>query len=426
MGGVLIMAEITAVLLGAGGRGMYTYGEYALKHPDEIRFVAVAEPNIERRERFVQLHSISKENTFESWEQLMEKQKLADAAIICTQDRMHFEPSINAIEKGYHVLLEKPMSHDPSECIKMGGYAERHERIFSICHVLRYTDFFSTLKKLLEQGRIGKLVSIQHNENVAFWHYAHSYVRGMWRNSEQSGPMILTKSCHDMDIMLWLAGADCINISSNGSLMYFKEENAPEGAPKRCLDGCPAEPECPYFAPKTYLADEERFYPFQFMLCTDQSVESRLKAMKESQYGRCVYYCDNNVVDHQVVGMEFANGVTAAFTMCAFTNECSRTLKLMGTQGEIRGNILKNEIEITDFAVGRKDLITLRKAESGHEGGDEGIMRDFVRLFTGSGRNASLTSAKISVQSHLMAFAAEKSRLEGCTINMKDYMKSLK
>ena len=420
------MAEITAVLLGAGGRGMYTYGEYALKHPDEIRFVAVAEPNIERRERFVQLHSISKENTFESWEQLMEKQKLADAAIICTQDRMHFEPSINAIEKGYHVLLEKPMSHDPSECIKMGGYAERHERIFSICHVLRYTDFFSTLKKLLEQGRIGKLVSIQHNENVAFWHYAHSYVRGMWRNSEQSGPMILTKSCHDMDIMLWLAGADCINISSNGSLMYFKEENAPEGAPKRCLDGCPAEPECPYFAPKTYLADEERFYPFQFMLCTDQSVESRLKAMKESQYGRCVYYCDNNVVDHQVVGMEFANGVTAAFTMCAFTNECSRTLKLMGTQGEIRGNILKNEIEITDFAVGRKDLITLRKAESGHEGGDEGIMRDFVRLFTGSGRNASLTSAKISVQSHLMAFAAEKSRLEGCTINMKDYMKSLK
>ena len=405
---------------------MYTYGEYALKHPDEIRFVAVAEPNIERRERFVQLHSISKENTFESWEQLMEKQKLADAAIICTQDRMHFEPSINAIEKGYHVLLEKPMSHDPSECIKMGGYAERHERIFSICHVLRYTDFFSTLKKLLEQGRIGKLVSIQHNENVAFWHYAPSYVRGMWRNSEQSGPMILTKSCHDMDIMLWLAGADCINISSNGSLMYFKEENAPEGAPKRCLDGCPAEPECPYFAPKTYLADEERFYPFQFMLCTDQSVESRLKAMKESQYGRCVYYCDNNVVDHQVVGMEFANGVTAAFTMCAFTNECSRTLKLMGTQGEIRGNILKNEIEITDFAVGRKDLITLRKAESGHEGGDEGIMRDFVRLFTGSGRNASLTSAKISVQSHLMAFAAEKSRLEGCTINMKDYMKSLK
>ena len=418
------MKTVTAILLGAGGRGMNSYGPYALDYPNELRFAAVAEPNSGRREKFAGLQGINGANCFESWEPLLEKPRFADAAVICTQDRMHFKPAIAALEKGYHVLLEKPMSNDPDECIRMGEYAASHRRIFSICHELRYTSFFSTLKDLLEDGRIGRLISIQHNENVASWHQAHSFVRGNWRNSLESSPMILAKSCHDMDILLWLADADCTYISSFGSLTHFKEENAPEGAPLRCLDGCPAENGCPYYAPKVYIGTDIDWLPS--VLSNDTSTEGIIKALKEGPYGRCVYHCDNNVVDHQVVNMEFANEITASFTMCAFTKDCSRTIKLMGSKGEIRGHMEKNEIEMMDFASGSREVIHLEESKYGHGGGDYGIMHDFVRMVRDSEAAKGLTSADISVQSHMMAFAAEKSRLEKRVINLKEYMSELK
>lgn len=231
------MKKITAALLGAGMRGEMAYASYALSHPDEIQFVAVAEPDRTKRERFRELHSIPEEMCFQGWEELLEKPRLADALLVCTQDSMHYEPSIKALKAGYHLLVEKPMSPNPLECIRMGELARERQRVFSVCHVLRYTPFFSTIKKLLAEGRIGKLVSIQHNENVGFWHQAHSFVRGNWGNSGKSSPMILAKCCHDMDILLWLVGAQCKRLSSFGSLMHFRKEEAPEGAPMRCLDG---------------------------------------------------------------------------------------------------------------------------------------------------------------------------------------------
>ena len=196
--------------------------------------------------------------------------------------------------------------------------ARKRGKVLSVCHVLRYTPFFSKIKELLDKGCIGRLISIQHNENVGYWHYAHSFVRGNWRNSEDSSPMILAKSCHDMDIMLWLAGADCRSISSYGSLTHFKSENAPEGAPYRCMDGCPVQNECPYYAPRLYLT-ENTSWPTS-VISADTGIEARTKALREGPYGRCVYRCDNNVVDHQVVAIEFKNDVTAVFTMSAFTN----------------------------------------------------------------------------------------------------------
>jgi predicted dehydrogenase len=348
---------------------------------------------------------------------------MADAILICTQDSMHFQPTIKALEAGYHVLLEKPMSNNPKECVIMGEYAKKFNRVFSICHVLRYTSFFAALKKMLDEGTIDRLISIQHNENVAHWHQAHSFVRGNWRNSNETSPMILAKSCHDMDALLWLAGADCTTISSFGSLTHFKEENAPQGAPARCLDGCPAESDCPYYAPRAYLT-ENTSWPTS-AICNDMSLEARTKALKEGPYGRCVYHCDNNVVDHQVVCMEFANEVTVAFTMCAFTNENHRTIKLMGTRGEIRGDMEKYEIEVVDFLSGSRNVIHLSESKAGHGGGDEGLMRDFIMLVESDGKKQGLTNAAISVQSHLMAFAAEKSRLEKKAIRMDEYMKEL-
>ncbi|MBZ9686744.1 Gfo/Idh/MocA family oxidoreductase [Clostridium estertheticum] len=417
------MKKITAVLIGAGNRGT-GYGEYALDNPNEIQFIAVAEPLTDRRDKFKNEHGILEEACFVGWKELLEQPKMADAVLICTQDQMHFEPTMKALELGYHVLLEKPMSIEPGECIKMGEAAEKNGRVFSICHVLRYTNFFFTLKKILEEGKIGRLVSVQHNENVAHWHQAHSFVRGNWRNSKESSPMILQKCCHDMDILRWLIDAECKSVSSFGSLTYFKSENAPVGAPKRCLDGCLVAKECPYYGPKTYLTSNIG-WPSS-VISTDTSLEARTQALKEGPYGRCVYHCDNDVVDHQVVNMEFENEVTVAFTMCAFTAECSRTMKFMGTKGEIRGSMERNEIEIIDFITGNKNVIKLSNSASGHGGGDYGIMQDFVKLVQSDGKVEGRTSAITSVQSHLLAFAAEKARVENRVINMRDFINELK
>lgn len=242
------MKKVTSIVIGAGLRGGHVYSQYALDHPDEFQVVAVAEPDKERRESFAKRHNIPEELCFESYEELLGKEKLADCAMICTMDRMHYEPTIMALKKGYHVLCEKPMSPDKKEIIEMGEMAKKYDRILSVCHVLRYSPFFSKLKELLEEGKIGRLMTIQHMEEVGYWHQAHSFVRGNWRNAEESSPMILQKCCHDMDIMLWLADSKCESLSSFGELSYFTEENAPEGAPAYCLDGCPHRDECAFYA----------------------------------------------------------------------------------------------------------------------------------------------------------------------------------
>ncbi|MEN6316455.1 MAG: Gfo/Idh/MocA family oxidoreductase [Clostridiaceae bacterium] len=414
------MKQITVALAGAGIRGMEAYAPYALKHPEEMKFVAVAEPDPERLEKFKKLYSINDEMCFKSWEELLAKPKLADAMFICTQDKMHFAPSMAAMGKGYHILLEKPMATDPAECIKMGELAGKLGRVFMVCHVLRYTPFFIKLKSLLQEGVIGRLISIQHNENVGYWHQAHSFVRGQYRDSAASSPMILAKSCHDMDIMLWLVGKDCVRLSSFGSLTHFRSENAPEGAPERCLDGCPHSATCNYYAPSLYLT-ENTDWPTN-AISNSMAMIDRVQALKTGPYGKCVYRCDNNVVDHQVVSIEFEDGITAAFTMCAFTRDVSRTLKLMGTEGEIRGAMEKNEIEIIPFNGNEKKVISLKEQKSGHGGGDEAIVREFIRLVQ-SGEDVRSISATESTQGTLMAFAAEEARVTNRVVAMKEYVK---
>jgi len=422
------MKKITAALVGVGMQGMNAYGPYVLSHPDELQFTAVAEPDREKREKFGNQHGVNKSMRFESWEELFDKPRLADVVFICTPDKMHFNPAVKAFERGYNIILEKPMAVDPIECIRLGEYSEKYDNIFAICHVLRYTPFFKTIKRILDDGRIGNLVSIQHNENVGHWHQSHSYVRGNWRNSKDSSPMILAKSCHDMDIMLWLAGADCTRLSSFGSLMHFKKKNAPKGAPKMCLDGCPAEKECPYYAPKVYSPGAKGWGLID-AVSIDTGRKNILEELKRGPYGRCVYYCDNDVVDHQVVSIEFSNKVTAAFTMCAFTNETSRTIKLMGTKGEIRGAMEKEEIEILDFLTGQKEVVLIPVDtidRRGHGGGDFGMIHDIIKLIQKNVLNKIATSADVSVKSHLMAFAAEKARIENRVIKINEYIYELK
>lgn len=414
-----MMSKIKVGLIGAGQRGKDVYGRYVLENPDKIQFVAVAEPNELKREEFSKMHNIEPELVFKNWEDFFEKDKLCDAVIIATPDNQHFLPTSEALKKGYHILLEKPMSNNPSESMKLGELASTNDNVFMICHVLRYTAFYSTLKSILDSGEIGEIISIQHNENIGYFHFAHSFVRGNWRNTELSSPLVLQKSCHDMDILLWLIGSDCTKIASFGKLSYFNQDNKPLNAGTRCVE-CMIENTCPYSSKKLYY---NRIGQWPTTVISEIQTEEAVKeAVENGAYGRCVYECDNDVVDHQSTILEFENGVTVYFNLCAFTNKTYRNLKIMGTKGEIIGNDAENKIEIQLFDSNEKKVIEPKTVAGGHGGGDTGIMEDFVSLIN-SGKNEALTSASVSVQSHMMAFAAEKSRLQNKIVDMKDFYK---
>ena len=417
---------ITGVLVGAGQRGMQVYAAYALKNPQEFQIVAVAEPNVERRQKMQELHHIPDEMAFVCWEDLFRKDVLADCALVCTMDWDHAEPVKAALQKGYHVLCEKPISPDPSACVEMADFAKQYGKTLTICHVLRYSPFFTKIKSLLDSGTIGKVASIQHIECVGYWHQAHSFVRGNWRSSKESSPMILQKCCHDMDILSWLIGQKCVKVSSFGSLMHFRPENAPPGSTKRCLDGCDVRRECPYDCGKIYLEDDESYsQTIRKVVALEGTIEAVEQALRTGPYGRCVYHCDNDVVDHQVVNLEYEGGVTVSFTMCAFTDNGSRFMNIMGTRGQILCDMKRNRIEVLDFRTGMRDVITVKVGNSGHSGSDDAFMRGFLRTVETNGA-FTLSSAEQSVESHLIALAAEESRVTGKNIDMKQFAAQIK
>lgn len=415
------MAKVRVALIGAGSRGFDVYGRYALEYPYIMEFVGIAEPNEIRRNKFSELHHIEEDFQFSSWQDLFSIPKFCDAVLIAAPDNLHYEPAMKAIELGYKILLEKPISNHIEECVRLKKQAEESKASLSVCHVLRYTPFFSNIKELIEEGKIGEVVSIQHNENVAYWHQAHSFVRGNWHSSKESSPMILAKCCHDMDILSWLIGKKCLKISSFGSLKHFRPENAPENSTLKCTDGCPAESDCCYSALKIYLGKDG--WPTN-VVSQDTRSEAVLDALKNGPYGNCVYKCNNDVVDHQVVNMLFEDGITVAFTMCAFTKDCTRTIKIMGTKGEIRGAMEKNTIEVLDFLSGNTQTISVT-TEGGHSGGDESILKKFTESVYRGENEKTLTDISLSLQSHLMAFAAEKSRLSGKIIDLAEFEREI-
>ena len=408
---------ITAILLGAGNRGEHAYGRYALENKEDIRFIGVAESNPIRRESFSKAHQIPVELQFEDYKDILNQPRMADACFICLQDQMHYEPAMKALELGYHIFLEKPMALEAKAVIDIFEAAKRVKRNVVVGHVLRYTPFFNAIKDVLDQNTIGDIMTIQHNENVSYWHQAHSYVRGNWRNTKIASPMILAKSCHDMDILAWLVGAKPKSVASFGSLTHFKRSTEVE-VPDYCMSGCQKQDTCPYFAPKVYLnAPDWMKYP----VSDDISDEGILKALEKGPYGRCVYRSDNDVVDHQVVSIEFENETTASFTMTAFTHENTRTIKVMGTKGEIRGHMDLNEIEIHKFGSPNKEVIHISERNYGHGGGDYGIMKSFVHLIESD--TLDLESLDISIRGHLLAFMAERSRVEKEIMDYESFIK---
>ena len=407
------------VLIGAGQRGMI-YARCIQERGHEI--AAVAERDPERREVARRAFGIPEDRCYESGEQVLAQPRLADAAIIATMDRDHYAQAIPALEKGYHLLLEKPISPIPEQFLAIEATANRLKRHVAVCHVLRYAPFFMEIKRLLDEGAIGKVITIQHNENIGNFHFAHSFVRGNWRRKADSSPLIMQKSCHDMDLLVWLAGSGCESVASFGDLTYFRPENAPEGAARRCCD-CPLRDSCRFSAYRCYLPVAGE-WPAA-VLTEDQSEEGLREAIRTGPYGRCVYHCDNNVCDHQVSILRFTNGITATFNLSGFTNRMMRTIKIMGEDGEIRASEDTNEIEIIRFAPNWKEqagreVIRPQASTSGHNGGDSGIVDDFLDMLEGR-ELESATDIHESVESHMMACAAEEARVTGAVVRIADF-----
>ena len=404
------MKPVKALLLGAGSRGMYTYGKYAAMNPGMLQIIAAAEEDSVKRKNIQEEHGISSGCLYSSWEDAFAKMPPVEAVIIATQDQMHIGPILASMKKNLHILCEKPIVTSLEDCHAVEKASSGFNKVFMVAHVLKYTPFFSRLKEILDSGRIGRLIGIDLIEHVGHVHMSHSFVRGNWRKRFESSPMILAKSCHDMDILSWLAGSRPESLSSYGALNYFKPENAPDGAPSYCLDGCPRSDECPYNASKIYLG-ANTLWPVN-VITTDLSLKGRIKALEGGPYGRCVFHCDNDVVDHQTVSILFENGVSAGFTMSGFTMAIHRSISLFGTAGEITGDMEDSSIIIKDFSSGNTETVALAEAGWGHAGGDPAFISDFVACIRGTGGLGRNVIGN-SFESHYMAFAAEASRLDG-------------
>ena len=433
------MKKITIAIAGLGSRGLDTYARCLERYPDRAELVAIADIRPDRVQVAAERYHIPAHMCFDSVESLLRQPKMADVLFICTPDDVHYQPAMDALSLGYHLLLEKPAARTVAECRDIAELAERKGLHVVVCHVLRYTVFYQTIRELLKSGRIGEVMSVEAIERVAYWHQAHSFVRGNWHVASQTTPMILAKCCHDMDMILWLTGKECQRVSSFGHLTHFTAANAPAGAAQRCTDGCPHADTCPYNAEAYYLGMFRKngdSWPVNVVAPepTEEKIIAALRAGENAygcDYGRCVYRMNNDVVDHQVVTMQLADDVTVSFTMTAFTATGGRCIRLMGTMGEIYADMEKNVIHVQEYGqVGAKpaeeiDVRTLASDFSGHGGGDARMVADFLDLLEGRGMSEALTTIGRSVESHYACLAAEASRLQGGqVIALEDFVRA--
>lgn len=421
-------APVRLLVIGAGSRGGNAYAGWCLQHPGSAVVTGVADRDEARLAGVGDAHGVPAEHRYTDWRAALSRPGPWDAVVVATPDRVHVDPTLRALELGFDVLLEKPIAPTPSELDRLIAAAKDRPGAITVSHVMRYTSFFNALKRLLDEGRIGELQGIQHAEHIAYWHFAHSYVRGNWHRAADSSPMLLAKACHDLDILRWLVGSPCIAVSSFGDRRHFRIENAPPGSTDRCIDGCAVAATCPYNA--------ERFYVEQLagvdtwpvsVITSDPSPEGRLKALRETNYGRCVYRMDNDVVDHQTTSLRYANGVTASLVVSAFTEQNTRIITMMGSHGELNADLEAGRIEVVPFGASAPSVAGLPPVEpyveqvsddrSGHSGGDAGLMADFAerirRRRAGLPVQAAPSAFEESLESHWVAFAAERSRQNG-------------
>lgn len=430
---------LKGIVIGAGSRGADAYAPLLLEQPALGCIVAVAEPDPIRRRNFSRRYDVPDSACFADFEALLAQPLMADFAIIATPDALHFEPALAAMERGYHVLLEKPMAVDEARCEALVAASQRTGRLLQVCHVLRYAPLFEAIKYVIDSGEIGEIVTIQHSENVSYWHYAHSYCRGNWRNRAESSPMILAKSCHDLDLLYHLAGAPPRRLTSLERPTLLCADNAPEGAPAYCIEGCRHAETCPYDAVAMYqhltplLLDLKRQSDWRAIdaaadppratgwkgwpisaITTDPSPEGVEHALRTTTYGRCVYRVgDNDQPSSQNVDIQFANGINASFTMHSTSHREGRETRIDGTRGSLAAGFYNSEqlLTVSDHKSGRTRRVELALESGTHGGADARLFAAFVSALRGD--SLPLTTASESLWSHRMAFAADRAAREG-------------
>lgn len=401
------MEQTTVVAIGAGNR----MNAYARLHPGEMKVVAVVEPNRVRREQLARQCGVLGEKCFESWEDFLLKEKMADAVFICTPDDMHYRPTMLALERGYDVLLEKPIARTYQECVDIVQKAHNLNRIVGVCHVLRYHPYFRKFREVVADKSLGELISINHIEAVGIERMTHAFVRGLWRKESETNPMILSKACHDLDLLVWLTGRKCLRVSSYGSLKWFRAENAPVGSTLRCTAGCSVESECPYSAIELYYRRKRWLRHFDIPAGKEED-EVIMEELKTGPYGRCVYHCDNDVVDHQVVSLLMEDDITINFSMDAFTRDSGRRTHFMFSHGEVFGD--ERVLTVRHFHSDRQEEVYDFSEYYGecnfHGGADLEIVRDFLHAVRSREGKVLLTNIDSSLESHRIAFEIEKQR----------------
>jgi predicted dehydrogenase len=407
--------RVRVAVVGCGGRGT-VYSSWILEHPDQAVVTAVVDPRESARDRLGDRAGVPAEHRYTDWRDLLTGDgagQIADAVLICTQDRQHAEPAIAFADAGWHILLEKPMAPTEQECRAIHAAVTRAGVMFAVAHVLRYAAYTRAVKQVLDSGELGTLVNIEHLEPVGYWHFAHSYVRGNWRRTDESSPVLMAKSSHDIDLLQHWAGARYASVTSMGGLTWFKSANAPEGSGDRC-ESCLVEPDCEYSALQIYGSRLGR-WPTTVVI-EQQTEEALAEALHTGQYGRCVYRCDNDVNDHQSVIATFDNGVTASFTMTAFTEKLERYTKVMGSHGTLWGD--GNTFTVLDFRTGAERTVDPAGelpggVGGGHSGGDGGLIEGFVAAVASGNPDTILSGPDASLDAHLAIFAAERARVRG-------------
>jgi len=422
---------VLVAAVSAGNRSR-VYSGFALKNPEQMRVVAVAEPNVIRREAFAEKYGIPPEMRFASFQELATRPRLAHAVINGTDDSLHHASTMALIETGYHMLLEKPIARSEHEIRAMIEIARRKKRLIMICHVLRYTAFYGKIKEMVSSGELGKIIATHLSENVSYHHMATGFVRGRWNTAAASNPMLMSKCCHDLDIIAWIMSPmRPARIASFGSLFQFKPENAPPGSAARCLSGCQIESTCHFSARSQYVVQGFGWgYPFETLrpganLNDDEKIEALKR--EDNRYGRCVWHSDNDVVDHQTTMMQYPNGATVSLNMLGSTCRPTRTILVLGTRGELEGDFERGLITVRKPDVKRgpgytEETFDVKTAggggHGGHGGGDSGIISDFISVIKGDRGSKALTSIEESAVSHFMGFTADIAMRENRVVNM--------
>lgn len=419
---------LTTIIVGAGHRGV-GYGTYAQTHPEELTVIGVADPDPIRRERTRELFGFAGSMCFESAEQLAARGKLADTVINGTMDADHVPTTLPLLEAGYDVLLEKPICPTQEELLQLLQTARRTGRTVCIGHVLRHAPFYAEVRRRVAAGEIGDLVTVNTTERVSYHHMALGFVRGKWNQKASSNPMLMSKCCHDLDLIAWVkSGIRPVRVGSLGGRMHFRPERAPANSGTRCLVDCPIERECDYSARKHYL--EQNLWGTYVWHCLEYlgepTMEDKIRSLStDNPHGRCVWKCDNDVVDHQSVIVEFADGCVGNHTLTTGTAKPCRTLHLVGTKGEIEGSVEDGTfvVRFPDARAGcefTETPVDLNVSMDMHGGGDLRLVGDFLQVVRGEQPSLSTTQLEDSVYGHLIGFAADVAMEERRIVEVVD------